>query len=431
MDRTFSLSEISLALRDLVQELFYEAIWITAEISEVSVRANGHCYLDLIERDAKQKIVARQRATIWATQYAMLSPYFEQVAERPLAAGMQVMVLANINFHELYGFSFNIADINPEYTLGKIVSEKAQILKRLEKEGVLEMNKELDFPTLPKRVAVISSATAAGLEDFCHQLQENSGGYGFHVELFQAKMQGKETEEAVVVALDKIFERADEFDVVAIIRGGGATADLDAFNSYDIALNITQFPLPVLCGIGHQRDETVIDMVSHRSLKTPTAVAEFLISCFEEESIRINSLENSIVDLLKNFTSAEKQQLDRMAYNLAFYSRNRISQTLQRVENKAFAIKSLARNQIVSRRADVERYSVEIPKLSKQLLAKHYSRLSFAEKSLNLLSPQNILKKGYTLIRQNGKFVPNADKFNPQGEFDIVFSDREVNVNKK
>lgn len=431
MDRTFSLSEINLALRDLVQELFYEAIWITAEISEIRVQSNGHCYLELIERDSKQKIIARQRATIWATQYAMLSPYFEQVTGRSLAAGMQVMVLANIAFHEIYGFSFNIVDVNPEYTLGKIVSEKAQIIKRLEEEGVLKMNQELDFPTLPKRVAVISSTTAAGLEDFCHQLQENSGGYGFHIELFGAKMQGKETETAVVAALDQIFERADEFDVVAIIRGGGATADLDSFNSYEIAMNITQFPLPVLSGIGHQRDETVIDLVAHHSLKTPTAVAEFLISCFEEQDIRIASLRDSIVELLKSFTTTERQQIDHLAYNLALHSRSGISQTLQRLENSSFAVKTLARNQILSSRATVERYSTEIPKLSKQLIERQYSRVSFAEKSLSLLSPQNILKKGYTLIRQDGKIIPSADRFNSTGNFDIIFSDGEVKIKTK
>lgn len=431
MDRTFSLSEINLALRELVQELFYEAIWITAEISEVRVQSNGHCYLELIERDSKQKIIARQRATIWATQYAMLSPYFEQVAQRPLAAGMQVMVLANIAFHEIYGFSFNIVDINPEYTLGKIVSEKAQILQRLEDEGVLTMNQELDFPVLPKRVAVISSTTAAGLEDFCHQLQTNSGGYGFRVELFGAKMQGRETEAAVVAALDQIFERADEFDVVAIIRGGGATADLDAFNSYEIAMNITQFPLPVLSGIGHQRDETVIDLVSHHSLKTPTAVAEYLISCFEEQDVRINSLKESLLELVENFTSGEEQLLDRLTYNLALYSRSGISQALQRFDNWSFTIKSLTRNQILSSENSIERYSAEIPKLSRQLLEKQYSRLSFAQKSLSLLSPQNILRKGYTLIRQDGKIVPSADRFNPKGKFDIIFHDGEASVGGK
>ena len=429
MDKTFKLSEVNLAIKDLLRDVFLEGFWLVAEVSECRVASNGHCYLELVEKDELQGIVARQKAIIWASQYAMLLPYFHSVMQSRITEGMQIMVFAKVEFHEVYGMSLNITDINPEYTLGRIVSEKNRIIQRLSEEGVLMMNRELLFPTLPRRIAVISSRSAAGAEDFIHQLQNNPCGYGFSVELFDAKMQGKEVETSVISALDRIFCRSDEFDVVVIIRGGGSSADLDCFNSYEIAMNITQFPLPVLCGIGHQRDETVIDTVSYRSLKTPTAVAEFLIGCFDEQVGFIRELSERIVRASQDIVSDKEERLQKLSYELVYYSKNSIKESAQALDNKSFMIRSLARQRVVSAETVLDNQYADLQRLLRHFLQSEFRRLLLAEKSVFLLSPESVLLKGYTLVRQRGKVVKTLSDFRAGEKLEIQFADGIIELN--
>jgi exodeoxyribonuclease VII large subunit len=278
MNEAIKLSELNGLVRKVVTDAFPEKIWVIGEISEMKINRNGHCYLNLIEKDeATDTVVAQARATIWSYTFRMLRPYFETTTGQILIEGLKVLVNVSVEFHELYGYSLNIQDIDPTYTLGDMARRRREIIARLTDEGVLDMNKEVEFPLAPQKIAVISSETAAGYRDFTDHLLNNPAGYIFYPKLFPAVMQGSQTEISVIEALDHIYEYEDLFDVVVIIRGGGSQIDLSCFDNYNLAYHITQFPLPVITGIGHEKDNTIVDLVAHTRLKTPTAVAEFLI----------------------------------------------------------------------------------------------------------------------------------------------------------
>ena len=272
-----TLYELNELVKETLELGMPDTYWVQAELSEVRVN-NGHCYVEFVQKDRRGSgLVAKARGNIWRNVFAILKPTFEQSTGQLFTAGIKVLVEVSISFHELYGYSLNVIDIDPSYTLGDMARKRQEILRQLQEEGVLELNKELDMPMLPRRIAVISSPTAAGYGDFSNQLMNNQGGFYFYTELFPAIMQGDGVEQSILQALDIIYSREDEFDVVVIIRGGGATSDLTGFDTYPLAAAVAQFPLPVITGIGHERDDTVLDMVSHTRVKTPTAAAEFLL----------------------------------------------------------------------------------------------------------------------------------------------------------
>ena len=313
MTESYSLSELGKCIKMTLKTAFAEPVWVRAEISEMHENVSGHCYLDLIEKaDDTDVLVAKQKATIWAFTYRMLKPYFESETGATLRAGMKVLLLCEVEFHEVYGVSLNVRDIDPAFTVGEMAVRRAEIIRRLTDDGIVDMNKQQPLAPVPQRVAVISSATAAGYGDFCDQLRNNVFGYTFYTKLFPATMQGAQTEQSVVAALDKICDFIDNFDVVVIIRGGGATSDLVAFDNYNLALHCAQFPLPIISGIGHQRDESVVDLVAHTRVKTPTAAAEFLVA-------RINDFEKNI---------------DEMAQNVAFSAREVVHDELLRLQQR-------------------------------------------------------------------------------------------------
>ena len=289
----FSLLELNNRVKGAVLNAFPETCWVRAEMSDVRTNAaSGHCYLEFIEKSAiTGQLVAKARGSIWAKTFRMLKPYFEMETGQMFASGLKVLVKVSVEFHELYGYSLTVLDIDPAYTLGDMIRKRMEIIRQLKEEGVFTLNKELPFPTLPKRVAVITSPTAAGYEDFLNQLANNKEGYPFYTKLFPALMQGERTEESVIAALDGVYRHADCFDVVVIIRGGGATSDLNSFDSYLLAANCAQFPLPIITGIGHERDDTILDMVAHTRMKTPTAVAEFLIGQMDRAAGEVEKLQ--------------------------------------------------------------------------------------------------------------------------------------------
>ena len=315
MSRSISLSELNELVKDTVKESFPSKYNIIAEISEFN-ESRGHAYLELIEKNEDDQLKAKARATIWASTYRMLKPYFETTTGHYLQAGLKILIVVTLEFHEIYGFSLNIKDIDPTYTIGDIEQKRLAIIKKLEDEGVLEMNKELEFPLVPQRIAVISSETAAGFGDFSDQLSKNSYGFSFEVKLFQSVMQGEETEQSIIEALEKIYETINDFDIVVIIRGGGSKSDLSWFDSYEIAVNIAQFPVPVITGIGHERDESVADMVAHTCLKTPTAAAEFIINELVRFQTYLNDLRNQFFELIKMKLLKEKNQLELIMNSL-------------------------------------------------------------------------------------------------------------------
>lgn len=328
MNNMIKLSELNGLVRQLIAGAFPERLWIIAEISEMKMNRSGHCYLVLIEKDEEaDAVTAQARATIWSYTFRMLRPYFETTTGQTLMEGLKVLVQVSVEFHELYGYSLNIHDIDPTYTLGDLARRKAEIINRLTREGVFEMNKELDFPEVPQRIAVISSETAAGYLDFTNHLQNNQGGYVFYCKLFPAVMQGPQTEASVIQALEQIYQYEDFFDAVVIIRGGGSQFDLSCFDNYNIAYHVTQFPLPVITGIGHEKDNSVVDLVAHTRLKTPTAVAEFLIGTAAKFDLRLIEAQSRLTENVHRQFDEANRLVDRSARLAGPLIRSRIAQS--------------------------------------------------------------------------------------------------------
>lgn len=388
-----SLYDLNALVRRSLEQCLPDEYWVQAELSEVRVHpATGHCYVEFVQKDPRSNnLVAKARGVIWNNVFRLLRPYFEESTGQVFTAGIKVLVQVSVGFHELYGFSLTVHDIDPTYTLGDMARRRREILKQLEEEGVLSLNKELPMPELPRRVAVISSATAAGYGDFCHQLTNNPRGYYFHTELFAAAMQGDRVEESMLAALDSINSRADDFDVVVIIRGGGATSDLSCFDTYLLAAACAQFPLPIITGIGHERDDTVLDSVAHARVKTPTAAAEYLIARMDEAADRLNDL---AVCLYEGVTARLK------------WERNRLQQCRNRIPTASVRRVSSAKLELLTARKDLHR-SVEA------VLARHRHKLELLKQRLADASPDKLLARGYSITLKDGKAVKDAALLSP------------------
>lgn len=386
MTESYSLSELGKCIKMTLKTAFAEPVWVRAEISEMHENVSGHCYLDLIEKaDDTDVLVAKQKATIWAFTYRMLKPYFESETGATLRAGMKVLLLCEVEFHEVYGVSLNVRDIDPAFTVGEMAVRRAEIIRRLTDDGIVDMNKQQPLAPVPQRVAVISSATAAGYGDFCDQLRNNVFGYTFYTKLFPATMQGAQTEQSVVAALDKICDFIDNFDVVVIIRGGGATSDLVAFDNYNLALHCAQFPLPIISGIGHQRDESVVDLVAHTRVKTPTAAAEFLVA-------RINDFEKNI---------------DEMAQNVAFSAREVVHDELLRLQQRIARL-GVVQRVCVRHDAALQHLTMRLRNAAKMAISSEEKRMALVEKSIEYADLATLLQRGFTLTTKHGKIVKSV-----------------------
>jgi exodeoxyribonuclease VII large subunit len=397
-----SLSELNYLIKRAVYEALPETYWIRAETSDVRVNpSSGHCYLEFIERDEKSnQISARARGAIWARNFQVIRAYFEQETGRPFASGIKVLVRVSVEFHELYGYSLNVNDIEPSYTLGDMMKMRNEIIRRLKKEGIFDLNKKLPFPCLPRRIAVITSPTAAGYEDFVHQLVSNERGFRFYIKLFPAVMQGEKTEESIISALEQIYPHEDRFDAVVIIRGGGSTSDLSCFDSYRLAAHCAQFPLPLITGIGHERDETILDMVANVRQKTPTAVAAFLIECIENEANALDSLVSlfaSIPDFLRNEN--------------------------EKISNLSVLISRNAELFLLAKHKLLDEFRLSLKHHASNLIADNRRFIEFGEQHVRLVSPENILKRGYSLTFKNGKTVRHASELTAGDEITIQFAD--------
>ena len=369
------------SLNNLVHNAIADALptryWVTGELSEVRETAVGHCYIELVQRDEEtQELVAKARGTVWARIYSLLRPYFLEQTGQPFAAGLKVLLQVSVGFHELYGYTLDVCDIEPAYTIGDIARHRQLIIKRLTDEGVIGLNKELDFPQLPQRIAVISSATAAGYGDFCHQLLNNRYGFVFYPRLFPAPMQGNGAEEGIIAALDRIAREIDNWDVVVIIRGGGATSELGCFDTYDLANNCAQFPLPIITGIGHLRDESVLDIVAHTSAKTPTAVAEYLIHSLLANETWLSELQNVIATTIAKRIENEKKRIDSLFGQMPVYTA--------------------------------------------LYMQGQRHRLDLFQRSIDAASPEHILSLGYSITRLNGKAVRDAATLKPGEEVETT-----------
>ncbi len=386
-EQTISLYELNNLVKQALRRHLPDTYWIEAELSDVLSNYSGHCYLEFVQKDASgNTLIAKARGTIWSNVYKMLKPYFEEETGQAFASGIKVRVCVSVEFHELYGHSLTVVDIDPTYTVGDMIRKRREILRRLEEEGVLDLNKELDFPMLPQRIAVISSATAAGYGDFCNQLERNPYGLVFYPKLFPAIMQGERVEESIIAALDRIYAEMEHWDAVAIIRGGGATSDLSGFDSYDLAANCAQFPLPIITGIGHERDDTVIDSVVHTRVKTPTAAAEFLISCMYESALMLEDYTNRIIGGVEVRMEREKHRLERLTERIPMTT----NMYLQRGHFK------------------IETIWQRLETALQHKMMKETHRLSLLEHQVMAASPEHLLKKGYSITMLNGKAVTDA-----------------------
>lgn len=389
---SLSLLELNALVRRSLEQCLPDEYWIQAELSDVRSNTTGHCYLEFVQKDPRSNnLVAKARGMIWSNIYRLLKPYFEETTGQLFTSGIKVLVKVTVQFHELYGYSLTVLDIDPAYTLGDMARRRREILMQLEEEGVLTLNKELEMPVLPQRIAVISSATAAGYGDFCHQLQHNSGGFFFYTELFPALMQGNQVEESVLAALDRINDRVNEFDVVVIIRGGGATSDLSGFDTYLLAAACAQFPLPVITGIGHERDDTVLDSVAHTRVKTPTAAAELLIHRITESADHLEEL------------SARLQQ---GAYALLEQEGRRLGMIQTRIPN-------LVHRKLTDARFALLAAGKDLAQVTQTLLSRHRHRLELLRQRVTDASPDKLLSRGYSITLKDGKAVTDAASLNP------------------
>jgi exodeoxyribonuclease VII large subunit len=405
MGDKLSLTDLQLIIKDTLHLALPGMYWIVAEISEIKENYAGHCFIELVEKHPDEiNVRARVRAVIWARKYSFLKPLFKQVTGESLKEGFKVLLKITVEYHEVYGLSLVINDIDPAYTIGEMAVKRNQILKRLEEEGVFSMNKELGFPLFPQRIAVISSKNAAGYTDFLNQLTRNNYGYSFHTALFDASMQGTETEQSIVEALDRISEQIELFDTVVIIRGGGAQTDLSWFDNYKIAYHITQFPLPVLTGIGHEKDVTVTDLVAYKSLKTPTAVADYIVNIVAETEKFLDGLSGSISELALRIIAENKNRLDKSMMKLIPEAALKISEEKKRI---AVFLAYLKMNSI---------NHVRLTSRNIETLINH----------LNFINPENVLKRGFTITSINGFMVKNANMLKEDDVIETRFSDGSV-----
>ncbi len=400
-----SLYELNNLVRGVIADTFSQRFWIRAEMSDVRSNQNGHCYLEFIEKDSNNKtIIAKARGSIWSNVFRMLKAFFESETGQAFASGLKVLVQVSIEFHELYGYSLNVHDIDPSYTLGDQAKNRTLIIKQLEEEGVLDLNKELPLAKIANRIAVISSPTAAGYEDFCNQLTNNKDGFIFYNKLFPAIMQGDRTEQSIIAALDRIYENIDKFDAVVIIRGGGATSDLSSFDSYLLAANCAQFPLPIITGIGHERDDTVLDIVAHTRAKTPTAVAEFLIKHIYESASELIDIQDSIIFETNKRLIEEATILNTLVTKYSYIIKDRTKDQLNKLDIISEKIKNAAIRVLQDQKHILE---------SKEQYIEHNS-------------PENILKKGYTLTLSGKKIIKSKAGVKKGDNIVTRFADGEV-----
>ena len=407
-----SLLEYNNRIKGLLYDPTVQSCWVTAETSDLRV-SRGHCYLELLQKNDAGVTIARLGAVIWASTFAQLNYHFQQVTGKPLASNMKVMVKLSANFHEQYGLKAIISDINAEFTLGDMERIRREIIAKLTAEGIIDMNRQLDWGPAPQRIAVISARGAAGYGDFLNQLHNNDHGLKFYTCLFEAVMQGANCVPSVIAALDRIAAVEDMFDCVVIIRGGGSTSDLNSFDNYDLGANIAQFPLPIITGIGHDRDVTIPDMVSKLHVKTPTAAASFLVQCGKAQLDRLSQLTEAIAVISREAIAHSREQL-------AYYG-NFIPLTAQKlVETSRLKLKNLAQALplVLNSRLDNERVGLHHKREAmKQAVTSRIDReklrLEALGDKLTLLSPQNTLNRGYSLTTVNGHVITSATAVAP------------------
>ena len=405
-----TLVELQRRIKMTLSEQFALPVWVSAEVADLKVNYSGHCYLELIEKDHKSENgvpTAQVRAVIWRSSYSRIAAYFEAETGQRLAPGIRILAQVLISYHELYGLSLQITDLDSAYTLGEMEQQRQKTIARLQEEGVWEMNRAVPMPLLVQRLAVVSSAQAAGYQDFCKELGRS--GYRFDLTLFDAVMQGTAAEESILMALGRVAERQEEFDAVVIVRGGGSTTDLNCFNAYRLSSHVAQFPLPVLTGIGHDKDQSVVDMVAHLPLKTPTAVAGWLIE-------RMSSIEG---------------WLEGAAQQLHDITTTRMREAELRLEQQLGDVRRLTMERTIQEKLRLEAAERLLPARIETLLRFEQQRLERAEEVVESRSPQQILKLGFAILRGEERAIRTTEELKQHTRLKVELSDGTTEINLK
>ncbi|PIB35476.1 exodeoxyribonuclease VII large subunit [Reichenbachiella sp. 5M10] len=399
----FSLSEFNLLIKQTLSNHLAPSYWIVAEIGEMNVAQKGHCYMDLVEKE-NNFIKAKMRATIWSYTFASLHNHFEHIAGTPLKKGMQVLFNASFEFHEVYGVSLNIKDIDPNFTLGERERKKRETILQLEREGILDLNKSLILPQVPQRIAIISSESAAGYGDFINQFTTNPYGYSADLRLFQATMQGDQAVQSIIDSLHRVYAIEEQFDLVVLIRGGGSQTDLDCFDDYNLCAHLAQFPLPIVTGIGHERDQTIADLVANVHLKTPTAVAEFLLNGMMQ-------FESDITGLF--------DQISKFAQRLIQSNQERLVQSKHVIDIKA-------QNTVQRCGYELARIQQTIERKPPELIKTYELALSSIDKLIDAHDPKRILRKGYSITQINGAYLSDVTSVGPGDQIETTTEDAHI-----
>lgn len=414
--KAYSLLELNTLVRRTVELGLPGQLWVEAELAEAR-ESRGHCYMELIQKDDSTNTpVARASAKCWRQTWMMLRAHFERTTGQMFHAGMKVRLRVYAQFHEAYGFSWIVTDIDPYFTVGDMARRRQEIVRQLKAEGVFDLNRELDFPMFAQRIAVISSETAAGYGDFCNQLADNDYGFSFTTRLFPAVMQGEQVEQSVIAALDRINRCSDEFDCVVIIRGGGATSDMSGFDTLPLAENVANFPLPVITGIGHDRDESIIDMVAHTRVKTPTAAAALLISRLKATADLIDSCRERVLRAVSRRMETERMRLGRLSERIpTLFSvvRTRHESRLEIMQRRLTAA--------ITRRLTAEHHRVEtltqsLAPLTERHMTAERHRLDMLAQRAKALDPTLLLRRGYSITLHQGRAVRDAGELKPGDE---------------
>ena len=403
-----TLLELNGLVRSVIEGTLSGEYWVEAELAEAR-ESRGHCYMELIQKDPRSATpVARAQAKCWRQTWAVVRPYFERATGQTLHAGLQVMLRVYAQFHEAYGFSWIVTDIDPTYTLGDMARKRLEIIRRLKEEGVFDLNKELPLPLFTQRIAVVSSATAAGYGDFCAQLAANEYGYRFTTRLFEAVMQGEKVEQSVIAALNRINAEADSFDCVVIIRGGGATSDMSGFDTLALAENVANFPLPVITGIGHDRDESVLDMVSHTRVKTPTAAAALLVGRLRTVDEQIDALRQRLARAVTATLIAEGRRVWHIAERIPTLFAVMKTRRTARIDLLATRINAAAMRQVAAARQRTEAAAQAAWPAAARAVEAQRHRLQLLTQRAAALDPTLLLRRGYSITTIGGRALRNA-----------------------
>ena len=425
-DKHITLYELNSLLREVIECEMSNEYWVEAELSECR-ESRGHCYMELIQKDEQNATpIAKASAKCWASKWMIIRPYFERTTGQQLHAGMKLLLKVYAQFHEAYGFSWIVTDIDPTYTLGDMARKRQEIIRQLKEEGIFDLQKELQLPLFCQLIAVIYSETAAGYGDFCNQLADNPYGFQFQTQLFPAIMQGDGVEQSIINALEQIFTRSEEcgvrsensFDAVVIIRGGGATSDMSGFDTLALAENVANFPIPIITGIGHDRDESILDMVSHTRVKTPTAAAALLIDHLKAVVEALDDAQDRLIHYCNSRLYTLNAQLTTLSEALPRLFSIVKTRHEARIETLHSRLVAAVRQGIITNQSKINTIEERLPILTDRRLMTEKHRLQLIEEKAKSLDPTLLLKRGYSMTMKDGKIIRDAATLHPGDEIE-------------